>query len=324
MTQEFYRALVERDPKYEGTFFYAVESTGTFCRPTCPSRKPRIENCYFFKTKDEAFQSNFRPCLRCHPLLLPNRISSHLEDILNEIEDDPLKVWSEDELSKFGINSTTLRRQFLNRYGITFLNYLRMKRLDMACQLIQQGHSVIDVQQTLEYESSSGFRDVCYRYFGKAPSKLKDITILKFSLIDTLLGTMLAIADHQYLHFLNFVIAKDVQSKIEEIRIETKAFVFPGKPTPTCMIEEELKQYFDGNLRVFKTPLFMYRVNDQIQMLEEIKNIPFGQAKYISAAAKHNCNFEIVIPFHRVLDIHLKGKSIRDQWLLNHEQMMCL
>ena len=60
-------AVVRRDIEAEGLFYYAVSSTGIYCRPTCPARRPNKENVVFFETTREAERAGYRPCQRCRP-----------------------------------------------------------------------------------------------------------------------------------------------------------------------------------------------------------------------------------------------------------------
>ena len=62
-----WKALASRDSAADGTFVYAVTSTGIYCRPSCPSRRPRADRVRFFDTTLEARQSGFRACKRCRP-----------------------------------------------------------------------------------------------------------------------------------------------------------------------------------------------------------------------------------------------------------------
>lgn len=59
--KEYYKALIEKNVAYEGVFFVGIKTTGVFCRPTCPARKPKFENCEFYKTAQEALLASFRP-----------------------------------------------------------------------------------------------------------------------------------------------------------------------------------------------------------------------------------------------------------------------
>lgn len=67
-------ALVARDAEADGAFFYAVKTTGVFCRPSCASRMPRRENVAFFETPAAAREAGFRPCKRCQPEREPREI----------------------------------------------------------------------------------------------------------------------------------------------------------------------------------------------------------------------------------------------------------
>src|SRR6202453_1020894 len=70
-----YRALQSRDPRFDGFLFVAVTSTGIYCRPVCPARTPKFENCIFFPSAAAAQQAGYRPCLRCRPETAPDMAS---------------------------------------------------------------------------------------------------------------------------------------------------------------------------------------------------------------------------------------------------------
>ena len=58
----YYQALLDKSPEFDGIFYVGVTTTGVFCRPTCPARKPKYEHCEFFKTAQDATLASFRPC----------------------------------------------------------------------------------------------------------------------------------------------------------------------------------------------------------------------------------------------------------------------
>src|SRR5262245_55533182 len=60
-------AVVARDHRADGTFYYSVETTGVYCRPSCGSRLPNPRNVRFYETTADAARAGFRPCRRCHP-----------------------------------------------------------------------------------------------------------------------------------------------------------------------------------------------------------------------------------------------------------------
>src|SRR5713226_5714646 len=84
-----YRALLKRDPSFEGIFFVGVRTTGIFCRPTCSARKPAPENVDFFATPGEAVHDGYRPCLRCNPLEPKARPPKLIERLCGEVKRAP-------------------------------------------------------------------------------------------------------------------------------------------------------------------------------------------------------------------------------------------
>jgi AraC family transcriptional regulator, regulatory protein of adaptative response / methylated-DNA-[protein]-cysteine methyltransferase len=88
-TETMYRALVNRDASFEGIFFVGVRTTGIFCRPTCTAKKPAPENVDFFATPNEALESGFRPCLRCHPMDSNQPSPKLIERLRTEVERAP-------------------------------------------------------------------------------------------------------------------------------------------------------------------------------------------------------------------------------------------
>jgi len=89
--KEYYRALLAKKSEYEGVFFVGVKTTGVFCRPTCPARKPKLENCEFFETAQEALLASYRPCKRCKPLSHPNHVSNLIQKLVEAVEQNPEK-----------------------------------------------------------------------------------------------------------------------------------------------------------------------------------------------------------------------------------------
>jgi AraC family transcriptional regulator of adaptative response/methylated-DNA-[protein]-cysteine methyltransferase len=339
--QEFYQALLTKNVHYEGLFFVGVKTTGVFCRPTCPARKPKFMNCEFYKTAREALLAAYRPCLRCRPLSHPNQVSELVRSLVEAIEENPEKRWKDRDFKELSVDASTARRQFKKRFGMTFVEYARSRRMGIAMKQIRAGEAIIDAQLSTGYESSSGFRDAFSKIMGSAPTKFdKHSPILKASWLDTPLGPMLAISDEEALYLLEFVDRRGLEREIERLRLKTKAAIIPGNTPPIILIEKELKSYFEGTLQEFKTPIHLLGSSFQKLVWEELSCIPYGQTRsYVDQAkavgkptacrAVANANganqITIVIPCHRIIkangDLGGYGGGIaRKKWLIEHEK----
>jgi AraC family transcriptional regulator of adaptative response/methylated-DNA-[protein]-cysteine methyltransferase len=338
--EEYYQALLDKNPEYEGLFYVGVKTTGVFCRPTCPARKPKFENCEFFETAQQALLASFRPCQRCRPLSHPNQVSELIQILVKAIEADPEKRWKEKDFQKLSVDSSTARRQFKKRFGMTFVEYARARRMGIAMKSIREGKSVIETQLDMGYESSSGFRDAFSRIMGAAPTLLGKEIVLKAAWLDTKLGPMVAIADEKALYLLEFVDRRGLEREVQRIRQRLRACILPGETSIAHMIEKELNQYFNGELQDFTTPLYLLGSPFQIQVWEKLRKIPYGETcSYADLAlciekpsafrAVANANganqIALVIPCHRVINTNGElggygGGIGRKKWLITHEQ----
>lgn len=338
--KEYYQALMDKNSEYEGVFFVGVKTTGVFCRPTCPARKPKFENCDFFDTAQQALLASFRPCKCCRPLSHPNHVSELVQTLVEAVEKNPEKRWKERDFQELSVDTSTARRQFQKRFGMTFVEYARARRMGLAMKQIRAGELVIEAQLSSGYESSSGFRDAFSRIMGAPPSKIEEERVLKAAWLDTSLGPMFAVADEQALYLLEFVDRRGLEREVERLRQKTKSAIIPGRTQPINIIEMELKEYFNGKLIKFKTPLFFIGSPFQKSVWIELKKIPPGEtcsyselatavgkpSAFRAVAQANGANqLAIVVPCHRVINRNGKiggygGGVIRKKWLLKHEK----
>lgn len=340
MRPVYYQALLDKKSEYEGIFYVGVKTTGVFCRPTCPARKPKFENCEFFATAKEALLASFRPCQRCRPLSHPNQVSELVQKLVHAVEENPERRWTEQDFKKISVDASTARRQFKKRFGMTFVEYARARRMGLALKQIREGSAVIEAQLSAGYESGSGFRDAFSRIMGAPPALSGDQQILKASWLDTRLGPMIAIADEEALYLLEFVDRRGLEREIERLRKKTKSVIIPGSSQPIRSIERELLDYFEGRLTEFRTPLKLLGSPFQIKVWERLRQISPGQttsyaemataigkpSAYRAVAQANGANqLAIVIPCHRVISSNgdlagYGGGLSRKRWLLDHEK----
>ncbi|MFS1512011.1 trifunctional transcriptional activator/DNA repair protein Ada/methylated-DNA--[protein]-cysteine S-methyltransferase [Chengkuizengella sp. SCS-71B] len=340
LKEQYYKALLERNSKYDGIFFAGITTTGVFCHATCPARKPKYENCNFYETAEEALLSGFRPCRRCHPMSYPKEISPLVHQMIHLVEENPEKRWKDSDFSELGFHAATARRQFKKIYGMTFVQYARARRMGIALKSIRTGEKIINAQIDVGYDSSSGFRDAFSNIMGKAPSNSQKVKILYASWIDTKLGPMVNIVDEEFLYLLEFVDRRGLEREVEKIRNKLNASIIPGETKISKQIENELKNYFNNKLKKFKTPIIFFGSDFQKSVWNELLKIEIGKTTSYkelatllnnpkSVRAVGNANganqLSIIVPCHRVIQSDGKfggygGGLERKKWLLNHEK----
>ena len=84
--ETMFGAFERKDSNFEGIFFVAVKTTGIFCRPTCPARKPKRENIEFYPSTRDALLNGYRPCKKCHPLEIKGEFPDWLKSLMKEVD----------------------------------------------------------------------------------------------------------------------------------------------------------------------------------------------------------------------------------------------
>src|SRR5216117_2347043 len=338
--ETMYRALVNRDASFEGIFFIGVRTTGIFCRPTCPAKKPARENVDFFASSSEALESGYRPCLRCHPMEPGKRPPKLIERLRAEVERAPGGRLTDKELTALAIDPSTARRQFKRHYGMTFQAYHRARRMGLALSEVRKGSRVDEARNGSGFESESGFREAFTKIFGEPPTTIRTRTQLFAERIDTPLGAMIAIVDDEGLRLLEFIDRRATERELSILRKRLGTNVVPGEHRHLTAVRRQLVHYFSGKNLEFNVPLAPVGSLFQLRAWELLRSIPNGETRSYSWMAKKLGDVEmrravgrangenmicIIIPCHRVIraDGSLCGYGgglWRKKWLLDHER----
>lgn len=279
-------AFLERDAAYDGIFVTGVHTTGIFCRPTCSAKKPRPENVSFFPTPREALLSGYRPCLRCKPLEPAGRPPAWLRPLLAEVEEDPARRWTDRDVRARGIDPERVRRWFRRNHGMTFHAFNRARRLGAALGRVQNGDSVGRTAFDVGYDSLSGFQEAFRRYFGDAPTRLEDATVVRVTRVPTPLGPMLAAATDDALCMLEFVDRRMLPTQVERIRRRLRAVFVPDGNAVTARVQQELDEYFAGDRSVFSVPTQLCGTEFQRDVWSALVEIPYGETRSYAELAK--------------------------------------
>jgi AraC family transcriptional regulator of adaptative response / DNA-3-methyladenine glycosylase II len=157
-----------------------VKTTGIYCRPICPARPPKLENCRFVPTAAAAQEAGFRPCLRCRPESSPDLdawrgTSSTVSRALKLIEGGALDSGDVASLAdRLEIGERHLRRLFLRHVGAAPVTVAQTRRVLLAKQLIHQTNlSMIQVALASGFGSVRRFNETFQRLYGRPPSDLR-------------------------------------------------------------------------------------------------------------------------------------------------------
>lgn len=331
------RAFLDGDPAAEGIFLVAVRTTGIFCRPTCPARKPRPENVAFYPTARDALLGGFRPCKRCRPMDGAGRVPALVERLRGLVEGDPNGRVAEKDLAGLGIDASTARRQFRRYFGMTFHAYQRSRRIGLAHREARDGRGLLAVGLDHGYESASGFREAFARTFGVPPSDPRAACLFS-RWVETPLGPMLALADDEGLHVLDFADRKGLDRKVATLKARKGVAIVPGDHPH--LVAAGLAAYFAGARLTIDVPTVPDGSPWQRLVWDQLRTIPPGETRSYAWMAQaldrptatravghaNGQNFLcLVIPCHRVIrsDGDLSGYGggpWRKRWLIDHER----
>ncbi|HUO27141.1 MAG TPA: bifunctional DNA-binding transcriptional regulator/O6-methylguanine-DNA methyltransferase Ada [Candidatus Aquilonibacter sp.] len=196
---ERWDAVVARDSDQDGQFVFAVSTTGVYCRPSCPARRPRRANVKFFLRPEQAERAGYRPCLRCRPKSLSGSLQSDgVKEICRYIEqhlDEPVTL---QRLGKvFRQSPFHLQRRFKAVLGITPREYADSCRLRHLKRSLQAGDNVTRAMYDAGYGSSSRLYERTSSQLGMTPDKYRRGAIaatIRYTSADSPLGRMLIAA----------------------------------------------------------------------------------------------------------------------------------
>jgi AraC family transcriptional regulator, regulatory protein of adaptative response / methylated-DNA-[protein]-cysteine methyltransferase len=340
--REMERAFLRSDAAYDGIFVIGVRTTGIFCRPSCPARKPLPANLEFFASLREAMFAGYRPCRRCDPVRPPGTAPAWVTQLLAEVEQDPERRLHDGDLRRLGIDPARARRYFLAQYGMTFHAYCRGRRLAGALRQLRAGEPLDQVALGTGWNSHSGFREAFARTFGTPPGRGRDAACVVTTAIDTPLGPVIAGATDEGLCLLEFTDRRMLEGQLQRLQRLLRQPLVPGEHARLQQAREELDRYFAGALDAFAVPLVVRGTPFEERIWRELVRIPYGETiSYAQLAGRVDSpggqravgranglnRISIIIPCHRVVNSNGQlggygGGLWRKHWLLAHERRM--
>jgi len=282
-------AVIARDASQDGKFFFAVSSTGVYCRPSCAARRPLRKNVQFFSRPEAAEQAGYRACLRCKPKSLSgNAQADGVKAICRYIEqhlDEPMTL---ERLGKaFGQSPFHLQRRFKASLGITPREYADSCRLKLLKRSLQAGDNVTRAMYDAGYGSSSRLYERTASQLGMTPDKYRRGAIaaaIRYTCADSPLGRMLIAATERGVCAIQF--ARSDGELLEGLKRE---FPFAVRRVDEGGLKAWVRALLDqmrGKKLDEALPLDIRATAFQRRVWRYLQSIPFGATRSYSQVAK--------------------------------------
>ncbi len=308
-----WKAVTENDRSFDGRFFYAVKSTGIFCRPSCKSKPPRQENVAYFDTAQQAVDAGYRPCKRCRPDLIRYEPMTETAERVKQAIDRC--HYDEDALaeafSRIGVTPHRMAEIFRARYQLTPREYADGLRIREAKARLASGdESIADIALCLGYDSASAFYGFFRKHAQMAPGEYRRMRRSSEAPADQVY--------HTYETMLGRMMIASNGDAIRAVQLEHMANPC-GKRAADALTDQaaqQLEEYFAGRRRRFDLPLDPAGTAFQQSVWAALKAIPYGEThsyKQVAQAignpgasravgmANNKNPILIIIPCHRVV-----------------------
>ncbi len=282
-------AVVARDASHDGKFVFAVSTTGVYCRPSCPARRPRRTSVQFFSRPEQAEKAGFRACLRCRPRAISgNPQSDFAKAVCRYIEqhlEEPITLV---QLGKaFRQSPFHLQRRFKATLGITPREYADSCRLRLLKRNLQNGDNVTRAMYDAGYGSSSRLYEKTSSQLGMTPDKYRRGAIaqtVRYTLADSPLGRMLIAATDRGVCAIQF--GRSDGELIEGLKREFPFAVRKADKGGLQVWTEAVLSRMSGRELNASLPLDIRATAFQRRVWTYLQSIPFGATRSYGEVAK--------------------------------------
>jgi AraC family transcriptional regulator of adaptative response/methylated-DNA-[protein]-cysteine methyltransferase len=327
----WWRAVAARDAAYDGVFVFAVRTTGIYCRPSCPARRPAPRNVAFFDSPGDALRQGFRPCARClgrkaalgaEDRTLIQRLCRGIEQSVRSGDGlDPSAEFGRPTLEalgrRFGLGPHRLHRLFRRVLGITPRQYADAVRLQQFKQSLRKGGNVTSALYDAGYGSSSRLYERAASQLGMTPgSYLRGAPGLRirYALVDSPLGRLLVGATARGVCAV--MLGKPDAQLVRELAHDFPRAELRQDPHGLGSWVRGVVERMRARPASSEIPLDIRGTAFQRRVWEELQRIPAGQTRTYSEIARRigrpeavravaracaTNSISVVVPCHRVV-----------------------
>ena len=312
-------AFIARDAGLDGEFFVSVKTTGIYCRPSCPARRPKRENVRFFATATEAERAGFRPCKRCKPNE-PSFVQQHADKVKEAcrlIETAELEPKLDDLAGAVGLSSYHFHRVFKSVLGVTPKAYAAAHRNKRVREELGRSATVTEAIYGAGFNSNGRFYATSSEALGMTPNQFRaggpDAEI-RFAIAESSLGLVLIAASDKGVCAIFF--GDDADGLARDLKRQFPRARLVGDDRTFALLTAKVIGLVENPRRDFDLPLDIRGTAFQRRVWEALRRIPVGStatyaeiAKAIGApksvrAVGRACGsnpISLAIPCHRVV-----------------------
>ncbi len=281
--EQHWRAVLARDSCYDGIFVYAVASTGIFCRPSCPARRPRREQVRFFATPEAATQAGFRPCRRCQPESAhsQNMQAELVQTVCGYIEANLDGTLTLEALGAHAnVSPHHLQRTFKRITGISPRQYAEACRLGSLKAQLRAGQAVTHALYEAGYGSSSRLYERAAEQIGMTPATYRkggQGMDIGYTIVDCPLGRLLVATTRRGICAVSL---GDADTALElALHEEYPAATLHRDDAGFVPWVQTILDYLSGAQPQLDLPLDVQVTAFQWRVWEVLRKIPYGSTR---------------------------------------------
>lgn len=286
--ETYWQAVLAKDSHADGTFVYAVSSTGIYCKPSCASRRPKREHVVFFARTDKAREAGFRACRRCRPDEAPEEGTTLIQGVCRYIEAHSDEALTLADLGKqANLSPFHLQRLFKHVVGVTPRQYIQAQRIARLKEEIKEGEGVIQAIYDVGYGSSSRLYEQAQIQLGMTPTVYRSGgkgMHIRYTLVDCPLGRLLVATTGRGICAVQL---GDNDAGLENALHQEYSAAHIQYDSNILDAEVEIiLRHLNGEQQHLDLPLDIQATAFQCRVWQELRAIPYGETRSYSQIAQ--------------------------------------
>jgi len=289
-SEQQWRVVLARDRAFDGAFVYAVRSTGIYCRPSCPSRKPGRDQVTFYAAPEPAERAGFRPCRRCRPgdVAQADPRAATVRRACQVIDSTLGESTGVSALARaVGTTPARLASAFRGVLGVSPRQYRDQRRLDVFKRRLKEGRRVSPALYDAGYSSTSRVYEHADRQLGMTPATYRNGgrgAHIRYATASCPVGWLLVAATDRGI--CRVALGSDRAVLERALRAEFPAAHVAGTKDALAPWVRALVQHLQGTQPRLDLPLDVQATAFQRRVWDELRKIPYGATRSYAAVAR--------------------------------------